>query len=81
MYYTKIKGNVIDLNQVLYYLPSNFNAQHTIYFHFKKGDSLRITFESKLERDFYLKELDDEVVEWNIDQRFKDKFEIEIDEI
>ncbi len=82
MEYTKIKGKVIDLEQVLYYEPNDYNNQHFIDLHFKKNSKdIRIVFESRLERNFYLKELNDHIVECDIDQDFKDKFEIDIDEI
>jgi len=79
-YAVKIKGNVIDLDKVLYYCPGDNNSTTYIYFRFKDSE-IRINFDKESERDFYLKELNDDVVDYDLDDEFKENFEIEIDEI
>ena len=81
-YGARIKDYVIDLEEVLYYHPhnSNDNDNYFITFYFRKNDRyITIKFEDKSERNFYLKELNDECVEEDLD--LKDKFQVEINQI
>ena len=81
-YGLKIKDYVIDIEELSYYYPHTYENEFFIYIYFKRTKRyFDITFKDESERNFYLKKLNEECVEYDVDQEFKDNFQINISEV